>query len=62
MTSKYVEDLAADFWECVGSEEPFPRGLEHSIRCAKPWGEVTSTSLGRPCSLAGWSHATWWQT
>ena len=36
MTSKYVENLVADFWECVGSEEPFPRGLEHSIRCAKP--------------------------
>ena len=36
MTSKYIEDLASDFWECVGSPEPFPRGLEHSIRCAKP--------------------------
>ena len=53
MTSKYVENLVADFWECVGSEEPFPRGLAHSIRCAKPVDIAYVADLG-PSAIQRW--------
>jgi hypothetical protein len=46
MTSKWIESLAADFWEEVGEEEPFPRSLEHVILMTKP---VSITKLSRLC-------------
>jgi hypothetical protein len=36
MKTKFAQDLVADFWERVGSEEPFPRQLERSIMSTTP--------------------------
>jgi hypothetical protein len=36
MKSKLAEQLAADFWEEVGYEEPFPRSLERAIMSTMP--------------------------
>jgi hypothetical protein len=47
--TKWIETLAADFWEEVGSEEPFPRSLERVIPVTKP---VSITKLPRLCLLA----------
>ena len=49
MTSKRIEDLASGFWQCAGEEDPFPRTLEHTIRCSKPVDVVRMPGL---CSQA----------
>jgi hypothetical protein len=36
MRTKLAQDLVADFWSRVGSEEPFPRQLERSIMSTTP--------------------------
>jgi len=36
MKTKFAQQLVADFWERVGSEEPFPRHLERSIMSTAP--------------------------
>jgi Zn-dependent peptidase ImmA (M78 family) len=45
MSRKWIEDLASGFWTSVGSEEPFPRSLEHTIRCARPFDIVRLPGL-----------------
>ena len=49
MTSKWIETLAADFWDEAGAEEPFPRSLEGVIVVTKP---VLITKLSRLCLVA----------
>jgi len=44
-----IERLAAEFWEDVGYEEPFPRSLEKAISMTKP---VCVTRLPRLCPPA----------
>jgi hypothetical protein len=56
MTHKRIEDLAAGFWAGVDSEEPFPRRLEHAIRCTRPIDIVRLPGLS-PRAIVSWLEA-----
>ena len=53
MISKWLEDLAADFWELAGEESPFPRDLEHLIHTTKPVTAIHLAQL-RPQAVRDW--------